>query len=240
LSPTVPKLGDYYHATNARVWKFTYVNMQHFALKIGAPFLILFSALWPEGASRAQDIFDLFLYEPHPSRTPRQAPRVDPAPASRSDEGAISIFDLFGPQERLAIQPAPKPADKRVRVTIREASPKAPSNSKLASIMIEPAVPRRQIPSPRLKPKSPVSALRSEPATELGKGASRFGCATAKSIIAKYAFDNLQTKSCEGTVYSFTATRAGKPFLIKISALTGELVEVKRAGDENPTGKPEG
>lgn len=54
LSPTVPKLGDYYHATNARVWKFTYVNMQHFALKIGAPFLILFSALWPSLKARRQ------------------------------------------------------------------------------------------------------------------------------------------------------------------------------------------
>jgi hypothetical protein len=31
-----------------------YVNMQHFALKIGAPFLILFSALWPSLKARRQ------------------------------------------------------------------------------------------------------------------------------------------------------------------------------------------
>jgi hypothetical protein len=63
----------------------------------------------------------------------------------------------------------------------------------------------------------------------LNQGPRKFACNQARVIIGKYAFDNIQAKRCEGDIYSFAAQRSGKPFLIKISALNGELVEVKRA-----------
>ena len=58
--------------------------------------------------------------------------------------------------------------------------------------------------------------------------ASSKNCSKAKSIIGKYGFEDIETKSCNGKIYHFAATRKGKRFSVKINALTSELTEVKR------------
>src|SRR5215207_1034954 len=58
--------------------------------------------------------------------------------------------------------------------------------------------------------------------------ASSKSCNKAKSIIGKYGFEDIETNSCEGKVYHFSATRNGKRFSVKINALTSELTEIKK------------
>jgi hypothetical protein len=53
-------------------------------------------------------------------------------------------------------------------------------------------------------------------------------CQKAKSIITKYSFSDVQTKSCMGEVYQFVAIRKGEQFLIHINAFTRNLVEVAK------------
>jgi hypothetical protein len=53
-------------------------------------------------------------------------------------------------------------------------------------------------------------------------------CDKAKSIVTGYGFSDIQTMSCSGSIYSFAANRGGKSFAVKVSALNGELTEVKR------------
>lgn len=79
-------------------------------------------------------------------------------------------------------------------------------------------------PAPKTKKKPSAKATTAaKPAT-----AASVSCDKAKSIIAGYGFGNVETKSCTGKVYSFAATRGGKSFSVKVSALNGELTEVKR------------
>ena len=64
--------------------------------------------------------------------------------------------------------------------------------------------------------------------------ASSKNCNKAKSIIGKYGFEDIETKSCNGKIYHFSATRKGKRFSVKINALTSELTEVKKVLSSTP------
>jgi len=75
------------------------------------------------------------------------------------------------------------------------------------------------------KPEKPASA---KPGN-LGSHESSKQCRKAKSNLEKYAFSNIQIKNCKGKTFEFTAERDGKEFAIKVSAETGELIEVARS-----------
>jgi hypothetical protein len=53
-------------------------------------------------------------------------------------------------------------------------------------------------------------------------------CNKSRSIIGKWGFEDIETNSCMGKVYHFSATRKGKRYSVKINALTSALTEVKR------------
>lgn len=61
-----------------------------------------------------------------------------------------------------------------------------------------------------------------------GSGAGSVSCDKARGIVADYGFRDIKADSCSGKTYGFSATRDGKPFLIKIVAADGELAEVKK------------
>jgi hypothetical protein len=75
----------------------------------------------------------------------------------------------------------------------------------------------------RPKPKK-VTTTGTAPGTATGS----VTCDRAKSIVSGYGFAEIQTQSCNGEVFSFAAKRGGKSFAVKVSALNGELTEVKR------------
>jgi hypothetical protein len=93
------------------------------------------------------------------------------------------------------------------------------------------ALPKASEPSlPRKKP-----AVAAPPPPDAGAakpGPARLSCEEARTIISKYAFSSVTARSCSGDTYSFAAMRGGKPYAVKISALTGELVEVKRGAPQ--------
>jgi peptidoglycan hydrolase-like protein with peptidoglycan-binding domain len=64
-------------------------------------------------------------------------------------------------------------------------------------------------------------------ASEANEALSK-SCNKAKSIVGKYGFEDIQTKSCNGKIYHFSATREGKKFSVKINALTSALTEIKK------------
>jgi len=70
-------------------------------------------------------------------------------------------------------------------------------------------------------------------ASEANEASSK-SCNKAKSIIGKYGFEDIEAKSCRGKVYHFSATRNGKRFSVKISALTLELTEIKKVLSSAP------
>jgi len=94
------------------------------------------------------------------------------------------------------------------------------------------AAPQKTLPEPPSKPaNASLVKPRPRPILQPAQEARKYDCEQAKVIIGRYAFGNIQAKSCEGEVYSFAAERSGKPFVVKISALNGELVEVRKASD---------
>ena len=59
-------------------------------------------------------------------------------------------------------------------------------------------------------------------------GTSAMTCDKAGKIISGYGFTSVKPTSCAGQVFAFNATRSGKAYVIKLSAASGELTEVKK------------
>lgn len=73
------------------------------------------------------------------------------------------------------------------------------------------------------KPKQVASVAPSpKPATQA------MSCDKATGVVSGYGFSSVTPQDCQGQVYEFAATRDGKKFLIKVSASTGELTDVKK------------
>ena len=211
------------------------------------PSIFVFSVT-SAAVAQDQDVFDLFLKPQRAKAVPPtesvQRPRPKSQQVRRRESGAAnSIFGLFVPYQTPRVQSrrTPQPsAQARAPATSFE-PPKArskrdtPSTPRLA-IIEKPrsiaAAPKKALPE---TPSGPVIANlvkpRPRPVPQPAQDARKYDCEQARAIIGKYAFGNIQAQSCEGEVYSFAAMRSGKPFVVKISALNGELLEVKKASD---------
>jgi hypothetical protein len=189
-------------------------------------------------AAQDQDVFDLFL-------TQQRTKAAPPGEHVRRHGGgeADSIFGLFVPYQAPRVQSRRTPQlSAQARAPARSSEPPkvrskrdTPVTPRLAAIVKPKPItiaPQKTLPEP---PSRPVSAslikLRPRPLLQPAQDARKYNCEQAKVIIGRYAFGNVQAKSCEGEVYSFAAERSGKPFVVKISALNGELVEVRKASD---------
>jgi hypothetical protein len=189
-----------------------------------------------QAASHAGDMFDLFVNEQRaPAKTGAENTPRRPKPAS--------VFDLLTAKHSAPEMPPIEPSAKASRVTgppVPKAKPLKHQPAGLAAASparerISPApvksldVASLPQPQPKVTSRTPPAAqFASKPAPDPVKPSPRFSCDQAKAIIAKYAFSNVVAKSCETSVYGFAASRGGKQFLIKISGLNGELVEVRR------------
>jgi hypothetical protein len=205
---------------------------------IGVVSLMFVFSVASGAAAQDQDVFDLFL-------KPHRAKAAPPAEHVRRPGGgeADSIFGLFVPDQapRLQSRRMPQPSAQARTPAISFDSPKVrskratPVTPRLAAI-VKPkpvtAVPQKSVPEPPSEA-APASLVkpRPRPLLQPAQDARKYDCEQAKVIIGKYAFGNVQAKSCEGEIYSFAAMRSGKPFVVKISALNGELVEVRKASD---------
>jgi hypothetical protein len=198
--------------------------------------------------AQERDVFDLFLKPqrakaPPPSQSVHR-PRADGQHVPRHESGdAASIFGLFVPyqaprvQSRRTPQPsaqarAPAKSFEPPKVRSKRETPLTPRLAAIVKPRPFTAAPKKTLPEPPSKPAG-VSLVkpRPRPVPPAAQDARKYDCEQAREIIGRYAFGNIQAKSCEGKVYSFAAMRSGKQFAVKISALNGELLEVKKASE---------
>jgi hypothetical protein len=76
---------------------------------------------------------------------------------------------------------------------------------------------------PVVKRKSAVTA---KPAP--APAARLISCAKATGIVTGYGFSDVKPSDCKGQSYAFNARRDGKPYVIKLSARSGELTDVAK------------
>lgn len=171
----------------------------------------------PTVEAKAETRFHLFLpgFPPPPPRRHYYyypEPYDDEDYASPYDEDGDAYYyygeddDYYEPAPR---QYSPKPRKKSKKVTVapkEEYAPPPKIKKKTASTAAAPATPK-----PKVEAKNAFVS-----------------CDKARSIITGYGFGSIETRSCSGNVYSFAAVRGGKTFSVKVSALNGELTEVKR------------
>jgi hypothetical protein len=54
------------------------------------------------------------------------------------------------------------------------------------------------------------------------------GCTAGAAVVTGYGFGDVKPKACSGSTYAYTAARAGKSYEIKLTAASGEIVDVKK------------
>jgi hypothetical protein len=57
-------------------------------------------------------------------------------------------------------------------------------------------------------------------------------CEVARTVVSGYAFSSVSPTNCSGPVYAFEATRANKTYAVRLSASTGEIVNVQKLPSE--------
>ena len=157
---------------------------------------------------------------PPPRRVYRYYPEIyeDDFYADDYDEGYYSYEE---PEPRYE----PKPRKKKKKSTASAPAKVKPQTAEKPKSEKPKKKPAQTASAP--KPKKTTASDKTTAPTETTASAS-VSCDKAKSIVTGYGFSDIQTTSCSGSVYSFAANRGGKSFAVKVSALNGELTEVKR------------
>lgn len=117
----------------------------------------------------------------------------------------------------------PKPRKKKKKSTASAPSKVKPQTAAKPKKPTKKPAQTASVPKPK---KTTASAKTTNSAA--ATASANVSCDKAKSIVTGYGFSDIQTMSCAGSVYSFAANRGGKSFAVKVSALNGELTEVKR------------
>jgi hypothetical protein len=58
--------------------------------------------------------------------------------------------------------------------------------------------------------------------------AKSIGCTAGAAVVTGYGFGDVKPKTCTGATYAYTASRGGKSYEIKLTAASGEVVDVKK------------
>jgi len=98
------------------------------------------------------------------------------------------------------------------RASASSNKPETPSNRVLATFQLDEGA------LALVPPKGPVTPAKPAP----GK------CEWVRSIVAAYAFEDVNPKVCTGSVFTYEARRGDRTFFIEASALNGELIKVER------------
>jgi hypothetical protein len=65
-------------------------------------------------------------------------------------------------------------------------------------------------------------------AAPVAPAVATIGCTAGAAVVTGYGFGDVKPKTCTGDTYSYTASRAGKSYLITLTASSGEVVDVKK------------
>ena len=90
--------------------------------------------------------------------------------------------------------------------------------------------PRKHQPKARLASRTAPKALAPAPVKRkpAPAAAKLISCSKATGIVTGYGFSDVTSTDCKGQSYAFKAKRDGKPYVIKLSATSGELTDVAK------------
>lgn len=99
---------------------------------------------------------------------------------------------------------------------------KAPALKSTARLNVEPKDIKPEF-SVNPKPVQPQALEKDQP-----QSPSILSCNKAATIVGGYGFTGVTSSDCDGQVYSFNASRDGKPFMITLNSNSGELIKVRK------------
>lgn len=138
---------------------------------------------------------------------------------ARQDEDDYAYEEEYQPPRKL------RPKKQAVKPQAKKPAAKAASKSKPVPAKKTVAAAKPKDAPSAAKPTAPVG----ETTASINKAASgSISCNKAADIVAGYGFDSVKAGSCNGSVYSFNASRAGKSYVVKVSSASGELTEVRK------------
>jgi hypothetical protein len=210
--------------------------------------------LWQrEDGDRPQDIYQPRVFTPTPPRRtvakPRPRIRLShvPIPRAKPVRKTATINQPTATVKKVTLAPLPdntfderpalnaRPAEKTQKVIARKKpADKTIEVSSLPKIfkptVAKPATKKR--PETASKPKrKPISieVTSSKPERKRQRrAANSLSCKKARAVVAEFGFSDIITQTCTGKTYSFNAKRDSKPYQIKVSALSGELTDVRK------------
>jgi hypothetical protein len=91
---------------------------------------------------------------------------------------------------------------------------KQPTAELLTASLSKPAIVTKPKQVPVAKPKATATKT--------------IGCTAGAAVVTGYGFGDVKPKACTGQTYAYTAARAGKTYEIKMTAASGEIIDVKK------------
>lgn len=157
---------------------------------------------------------EYYEYEIAPGRWVRVYPHGTQPPAERRRARQ------FPPETSQALRvPAPPLPKRKPDAALAEIAPEAAEGeSARQPATAEPQIAVRSVPEPPARSEQ-------KPAS---RAAGQISCEAAAGIVGGFGFSDVRATSCSGNVYSFSASRDGSAYSIKLSAADGELTEVKK------------
>jgi hypothetical protein len=119
-------------------------------------------------------------------------------------------------------KPVPKPVIKPLTATSASAATLSGDDKPKSNIVTQSKI----VPAPPVT--TATATAKAAPAPAPAAALNTVGCTAGAAVVTGYGFAEVKPKTCTGDTYTYTASRGGKSFLIKITASSGEVVDVKK------------
>jgi hypothetical protein len=151
----------------------------------------------------------------------RRQRRIDNEDVWWLDDGAQQRLEK---RQKLRRQAEPLITKKR---GVQKPAKAAPAPKKVAAVVVRPKVSAAPKTSKPASPKLQTASLAKTSAEPMPKPKT-IGCSSGAAIVTGYGFAAVTPKACTGTTYAYNAQRAGKSYVIQLTAATGEITDVKK------------
>ncbi len=182
-----------------------------------------------DGFVSYEDDEDEVIYLNRRQRQMREAERAIDAELWWLEENARKKLDNRAKARKNVVKKAEaKPAIKKPIAKPKVVAAAKPTKSPVAELQTA----SLSKPDPLAKPK-PVLAL-AKPKTSLPPAKPKavatktIGCTAGAAVVTGYGFAEVKPKACTGATYAYTAARSGKSYEIKMTAASGEIIDVKK------------
>jgi hypothetical protein len=120
----------------------------------------------------------------------------------------------------------------RTKLEARQKPQKTIVKKAEAKPLVKKIVPK---PKPKLQTASlskPVTIAKPKPVAAVAKSnpvsSKTIGCTAGAAVVTGYGFAGVKPKTCTGATYAYTAARSGKTYEIKLTAASGEIIDVRK------------